>query len=245
MSEGGRAPDPHRRIRGGRPSSRDADTGYGNALNVHRDGPRLRADRRRRAPPRGPGLPEALRPPRRQGGGAAATRWSQKLARRAATPPPIGSRADRAHRRARRRGPGGGASTARTPTRRRAPTWSSSRRRVDPRPDRGDRPRASALSEAHQHVPAAARPRSSRLARLQASWAIASSSSRPTCSGRRSTRWKRRWPPSDGTGTARSLADRMATFKDREEIVGTRAYLDRDRRYTTESPPTRPTPPPG
>ena len=46
-------------------------------------------------------------------------------------------------------------------------------------------------------------------------------------------------------GHSTSLADRMATFKDREEIVGTRAYLDRDRRYTTESPPTRPTPPPG
>jgi 2-methylisocitrate lyase-like PEP mutase family enzyme len=36
-------------------------------------------------------------------------------------------------------------------------------------------------------------------------------------------------------GHSASLADRMATFNDREEIVGSRAYLDRDRRYATEA----------
>jgi 2-methylisocitrate lyase-like PEP mutase family enzyme len=35
-------------------------------------------------------------------------------------------------------------------------------------------------------------------------------------------------------GHSAALADRMATFKDREEIVGTRTYLERDRRYATE-----------
>ena len=39
-------------------------------------------------------------------------------------------------------------------------------------------------------------------------------------------------------GHSASLADRMATFKDREEIVGSRAYLDRDRRYATEAAST-------
>jgi 2-methylisocitrate lyase-like PEP mutase family enzyme len=36
-------------------------------------------------------------------------------------------------------------------------------------------------------------------------------------------------------GHSASLADRMATFQDREEIVGTRLYLDRDRRYAAEA----------
>ena len=41
-------------------------------------------------------------------------------------------------------------------------------------------------------------------------------------------------------GHSAALADRMATFKDREDIVGTRSYLERDRRYAMEarsSPP--------
>ncbi len=36
-------------------------------------------------------------------------------------------------------------------------------------------------------------------------------------------------------GHSAALADRMATFKEREEIVGTRSYLDRDRRYATDA----------
>jgi len=36
-------------------------------------------------------------------------------------------------------------------------------------------------------------------------------------------------------GHSASLADRMATFQDREEIVGTRSYLDRDRSYAREA----------
>src|SRR5215469_4369730 len=35
-------------------------------------------------------------------------------------------------------------------------------------------------------------------------------------------------------GHSGALADRMATFKDREEIVGTSSYLERDRRYAAE-----------
>ena len=35
-------------------------------------------------------------------------------------------------------------------------------------------------------------------------------------------------------GHSAALADRMATFTDREEIVGTRSYLDRDRRYAAD-----------
>ena len=45
----------------------DADTGYGNALNVVRTVRRLRARGRERDPARGPGFPQALRPSRRQG----------------------------------------------------------------------------------------------------------------------------------------------------------------------------------
>ena len=44
----------------------DADTGYGNALNVQRT-VRVRARRRRRDPARGPDFPKALRAPARQG----------------------------------------------------------------------------------------------------------------------------------------------------------------------------------
>jgi len=36
-------------------------------------------------------------------------------------------------------------------------------------------------------------------------------------------------------GNSAALADRMASFKEREEIVGTRSYLERDRRYATEA----------
>jgi 2-methylisocitrate lyase-like PEP mutase family enzyme len=44
-------------------------------------------------------------------------------------------------------------------------------------------------------------------------------------------------------GSSAALAHRMATFKDREDIVGTRSYLDRDRRYATEAAETpRPRP---
>ena len=45
----------------------DADTGYGNALNVVRTVRAVRARRRQRDPARGPGFPQALRPSRRQG----------------------------------------------------------------------------------------------------------------------------------------------------------------------------------
>ena len=44
-------------------------------------------------------------------------------------------------------------------------------------------------------------------------------------------------------GHSASLADRMATFKDREEIVGTRDYLDLGPSlHDGVRPPTRPTP---
>ena len=45
----------------------DADTGYGNALNVERTVRLARARRRQRHPDRGPGFSQALRPSRRQG----------------------------------------------------------------------------------------------------------------------------------------------------------------------------------
>lgn len=38
----------------------------------------------------------------------------------------------------------------------------------------------------------------------------------------------------DRDGHSAALADRMATFNEREEIVDTRSYLERDRRYATE-----------
>jgi len=40
-------------------------------------------------------------------------------------------------------------------------------------------------------------------------------------------------------GHSAALADRMATFKEREEIVETRAFLERDRRYATDAAPPR------
>jgi hypothetical protein len=42
-------------------------------------------------------------------------------------------------------------------------------------------------------------------------------------------------------GHSATLADRMATFKEREEIVDTRTFLERDRRYATDAaaPPRR------
>jgi hypothetical protein len=36
-------------------------------------------------------------------------------------------------------------------------------------------------------------------------------------------------------GHSAALADRMATFKEREEIVDTRTFLERDRRYATDA----------
>jgi 2-methylisocitrate lyase-like PEP mutase family enzyme len=39
-------------------------------------------------------------------------------------------------------------------------------------------------------------------------------------------------------GHSAALADRMVTFKEREEIVGTRSYLERDRRYATDAAPS-------
>ena len=44
----------------------DADTGYGNELNVVPHGSRIRAQRGRRDSYRGPGIPEEMRPSRRQ-----------------------------------------------------------------------------------------------------------------------------------------------------------------------------------
>ena len=41
-------------------------------------------------------------------------------------------------------------------------------------------------------------------------------------------------------GHSAALANRMATFTDREEIVGTSSYLERDRRYAEETPRPRP-----
>jgi 2-methylisocitrate lyase-like PEP mutase family enzyme len=42
-------------------------------------------------------------------------------------------------------------------------------------------------------------------------------------------------------GHSAALVDRMATFKEREEIVDTRSFLERDRRYATDAaaPPRR------
>ena len=58
----------------------DADTGYGNAINVLRTVQRLRAGRGRRDPPRGPGDAQEVRPHERQGGDPAPTRWSASSA---------------------------------------------------------------------------------------------------------------------------------------------------------------------
>ena len=57
----------------------DADTGYGNALNVVRTVRAFRARGRERDPARGPGFPQALRPSRRQGADPARTRWCGKI----------------------------------------------------------------------------------------------------------------------------------------------------------------------
>jgi 2-methylisocitrate lyase-like PEP mutase family enzyme len=43
-------------------------------------------------------------------------------------------------------------------------------------------------------------------------------------------------------GHSAALADRMATFKEREEIVGTSSYLARDRAYATDAPSRPPRP---
>ena len=51
----------------GVPVIADADTGYGNTLNVRADDSRVRARRRGGAPPGGPDVPQAVWPPRRQG----------------------------------------------------------------------------------------------------------------------------------------------------------------------------------
>ena len=44
-------------------------------------------------------------------------------------------------------------------------------------------------------------------------------------------------------GHSATLADRMASFTEREDIVGTESYLARDRRYATDAA-TRRSPPP-
>ena len=80
----------------------DADTGYGNELNVYPHGARIRAQRRRRHSYRGPGLPEEMRPSRRQGDRAARGLAGQDPRRRRRPPRP-GFPDHRAHRRARRR----------------------------------------------------------------------------------------------------------------------------------------------
>ncbi len=57
----------------------DADTGFGNALNVQRTVRELRARRRGDDSARGPDLPEALRPPRRQGASCRVAEMCGKL----------------------------------------------------------------------------------------------------------------------------------------------------------------------
>ena len=80
----------------------DADTGYGNALNVERTVRLARTRRRKCHPDRGPGFPQALRPSRRQSAdpGLRNGRQDQGGARRAPFARHFG---DRAHRRGRRR----------------------------------------------------------------------------------------------------------------------------------------------
>ena len=56
----------------------DADTGYGNALNVVRTVRAFERAGATRDPARGPGLPQALRPSRRQGPDRRRTRWSAR-----------------------------------------------------------------------------------------------------------------------------------------------------------------------
>ena len=81
----------------------DADTGYGNELNVcaHRAG--IRARGRRRHPYRGPGIPQEMRPPRQQAGDPARGLHRQDPRRRATRKHEPRLPADRPHRRARRR----------------------------------------------------------------------------------------------------------------------------------------------
>ena len=65
----------------------DADTGYGNALNVERTVRLLGARRRQCHPARGPGFPQALRPSRRQGAGPGGRKWSARSRRRSTRAP--------------------------------------------------------------------------------------------------------------------------------------------------------------
>ena len=106
----------------------DADTGYGNAVNVMRTVARARARRRRRHLPRGSGVAEALRPHAREArhpGRRAGRRSCARRSRRGAT---ASSSSSRAPTRAR---PSGSTtrSRGRSRTARPAPTRSSSRRR--------------------------------------------------------------------------------------------------------------------
>ncbi len=68
----------------GLPVIADADTGYGNELNVYPHGARIRAQRGCRHPYRGPGIPEKMRPSRRQGDRAARGMARQNPRRRRA-----------------------------------------------------------------------------------------------------------------------------------------------------------------
>ena len=106
----------------------DADTGFGNALNVQRTRARLRARRRRDDPARGPDLPQALRPPRRQGAWCPVAEMQRQAARRARCARQRRHADPRAHRRARRRRAGRARSSAPRPTSHAASTRCSSRR---------------------------------------------------------------------------------------------------------------------
>ena len=84
----------------------DADTGFGNALNMNRTVKTAGARRRRRDPDRGPGVSEALRPFRRQGDDPEGRdgRQGEGRRRRAHRPRPHHRRAHRRDRDRRFRG---------------------------------------------------------------------------------------------------------------------------------------------
>ena len=89
------------------PAIIDADTGFGEPMNVARTHPDPRGRRPRRLPHRGPDQPQALRPPRRQGGRRRGHRDQAHPRRRRRAPRPELPHHG-AHRHPRRRRAGGG-----------------------------------------------------------------------------------------------------------------------------------------
>ena len=170
----GRQRRAHRRPRSSVPVIADADTGYGNELNVVRTVREYEARRGRRHPYRGPGLSEEMRPSRRQGDRAARGLARQDPRRRRGAPQPR-LHGDRPHRRARRAGFDEAIGARQRRARRRRRHGVSSRRRR--RSKKSPRCRAWCAARACSMSCAAARRPTSTSAR-PSGWATSSRSSR-------------------------------------------------------------------